>query len=164
MGRDYLSNWRWKHFEPRIRISEAVFFLCLCLVTQSCPTLCDPMDCSPPGSSVLCPWGFSRQEYWSGLPSLPSGDLPNIGIKLLLHCRRILYGLSHQGSPNFLLKINCISNMKKWFFLKSPMEGAEIVEGTHGEGAFHWDPWSSENGTPRALALHGYVQQWVSIS
>ena len=24
----------------------------LCLVTQSCPTLCDPMDCSPPGSSV----------------------------------------------------------------------------------------------------------------
>ena len=24
----------------------------LCLVAQSCPTLCDPMDCSPPGSSV----------------------------------------------------------------------------------------------------------------
>ena len=23
------------------------------LVAQSCPTLCDPMDCSPPGSSVL---------------------------------------------------------------------------------------------------------------
>ena len=35
------------------------------LVTQLCPTLCDPMDCSPPGSSVL---GFFRQEYWSGLP------------------------------------------------------------------------------------------------
>ena len=32
---------------------------------QSCPTLCDPMDCSPPGSFVH---GFSRQEYWSGLP------------------------------------------------------------------------------------------------
>ena len=27
--------------------------VCICvLVTQSCPTLCDPMDCSPPGSSV----------------------------------------------------------------------------------------------------------------
>ena len=26
--------------------------VCLCLVTQSCPTLWDPMDCSPPGSSV----------------------------------------------------------------------------------------------------------------
>ena len=35
---------------------------------QSCPTLCDPIDGSPPGSPVS---GFSRQEYWSGLP-LPS--------------------------------------------------------------------------------------------
>ena len=26
--------------------------VCVCLVTQSCPTLCDPVDCSPPGSSV----------------------------------------------------------------------------------------------------------------
>ena len=37
-------------------------------VTQLCPTLKDAMDCSPPGSSVH---GFSRQEYWSGVP-LPS--------------------------------------------------------------------------------------------
>ena len=28
------------------------FDLCLCLVTQLCPTLCDPVDCSPLGSSV----------------------------------------------------------------------------------------------------------------
>ena len=32
---------------------------------QSCPTLCDPIDSSPPGSATL---GFSRQEHWSGLP------------------------------------------------------------------------------------------------
>ena len=32
---------------------------------QSCPTLCNPTDGSPPGSSVP---GFSRQEPWSGLP------------------------------------------------------------------------------------------------
>ena len=32
---------------------------------QSCPTLCDPIDSSPSGSLSL---GFSRQEYWSGLP------------------------------------------------------------------------------------------------
>ena len=30
---------------------------------------------------LLCPWGFSRQEYWSGLPCHPPGDLPNRGIK-----------------------------------------------------------------------------------
>ena len=26
--------------------------VCVCEVAQSCPTLCDPVDCSPPGSSV----------------------------------------------------------------------------------------------------------------
>ena len=30
---------------------------------------------------VLCPWWFSRQEYWSGLPCPPPGDLSNPGIK-----------------------------------------------------------------------------------
>ena len=34
---------------------------------QSCLTLCDPIDGSPPGSPVPC-LGFSRQEHWSGLP------------------------------------------------------------------------------------------------
>ena len=28
---------------------------------------------------LLCPWGFSRQEYWSGFPFLPPGDLPDPG-------------------------------------------------------------------------------------
>jgi len=38
------------------------------------------MDCSPPGSSVH---RILRQEYWSGLPFPPSGDLPNPGIEPL---------------------------------------------------------------------------------
>ena len=45
---------------------------------QLCLTLFDPIDCSQLGSSVH---GFSRQEYWSGLPLPPPGDLPNPGIK-----------------------------------------------------------------------------------
>ena len=48
-------------------------------VAQSCPTLCDPMGSSlhqaPPSM------GFSRQEYWSGLPFPSPGDLPDPGIK-----------------------------------------------------------------------------------
>ena len=48
------------------------------LVAQSCLTLCNPMDCSPPSSFVH---GFSRQEYWSGLPRLSPGDLPDPGIE-----------------------------------------------------------------------------------
>ena len=37
-----------------------------------------PMECSPPGSSVV---GFSRQEYWSGLPFPSPGDLPHLGME-----------------------------------------------------------------------------------
>ena len=49
----------------------------LCVCAQSCPTLCDPTDCSPLGFSVE----FSRQEYWSGLPFAPARDLPNPGVE-----------------------------------------------------------------------------------
>ena len=43
--------------------------------------------------------GFSRQEYWHGEPSLLQGIFPTQGQNQgLLHCRRILYGLSYQGS------------------------------------------------------------------
>ena len=37
--------------------------------------------CRKSSQDWLCPWGFSRQEYWSGLPCPPPGDLPNPGIK-----------------------------------------------------------------------------------
>ena len=46
------------------------------LATQLFLTLCDPMNCSTPGSSVH---GILRQEYWSGLPC--PGDLPDPGIE-----------------------------------------------------------------------------------
>ena len=48
------------------------------LVTQSCPALCDPMDCSHQAPLSM---GFSRQEYWSGLPFPSPGDLHDPGIK-----------------------------------------------------------------------------------
>ena len=44
--------------------------------------------------------GFSRQEYWSGLPFPSPGDLPNPGIEPGSPAlRQTLYPLSHQGSP-----------------------------------------------------------------
>ena len=39
------------------------------------------MDCSPPGSIGVCPWGLSRQEYWSELPFPPPGDLCDPGFE-----------------------------------------------------------------------------------
>ena len=51
----------------------------LCLVTQSCLTLWDLMDCSLPGSSVH--GDSSGKNTGVGLPCPPPGDLPNPGIK-----------------------------------------------------------------------------------
>ena len=55
--------------------------VCVCVLSHFSDfssTLCDPMDCGPPGSSVH---GFSRQEYWSGLPFPPPEDLPDPAIE-----------------------------------------------------------------------------------
>ena len=58
----------------------------LCLVTQSCPTLCDPMDCSLPGSSVHgCSPGKNTRV---GYHALRQGIFPTQGSNPgLLHCR-----------------------------------------------------------------------------
>ena len=47
-------------------------------VAQLCPTLCDPMDCSPPGSSVH---GIFQPRVLEWTAVSFSGDLPNPGIK-----------------------------------------------------------------------------------
>ena len=70
------------------------------LVTQSCPTLCNPMDSSPPGSSVH---GILQARILEWVPRPSPGDLPNPGIKPwspVLQADSL--PLSHQGSPNRL--------------------------------------------------------------
>ena len=55
--------------------------------------------------------GFSRQEYWMGNHSLLQEIFPTQELNLdLLHCRQILYYLSHKGSPN---TIKTIANISK---------------------------------------------------
>ena len=76
-------------------------FCILCLVTQSCPTLCDPMDCSPPGSSAT---GASPGKNTGvGCDALLQGIFLTQGSNPgLLHSRWILHHLSHKGSPRIL--------------------------------------------------------------
>ena len=75
------------------------FSMCvlLCLVTQSCPILCDPMDCSPPGPSAH---GHSPgKDTGVGCRAFLQGIFPTQGLNPgLPHSRRIFYHLSHQGS------------------------------------------------------------------
>ena len=61
--------------------------------------------------------GFSRQEYWSGLPFPSPEDLPNPGSNPgFLHCRQTLYCLSHLW-PNIVV-------LEKT--LESPLDSREI--------------------------------------
>ena len=89
---------------------------CCCLVTKSCPTLCDPMDCSPPGSSVHEIFQAGMLD-WVAISS--SGDLPNPGIK---HTSPELAGgfftTEPPGKPHMLPKflhfVNSIDLITQW--------------------------------------------------
>ena len=80
LGRKAISNINWSEVKSLIRVRL--------FATPRAITYQAPLS-----------MGFSRQEYWSGLP-LPSPEhLPNPEIKPgLRHCRKTLYRLSHQGS------------------------------------------------------------------
>ena len=63
-----------QNFKTEMLIKQGYTLPCLCAcakLLQSCLTLCNPMGCSLPGSSVH---GILLQEYWSGLPCPPPGS------------------------------------------------------------------------------------------
>ena len=86
----------WSGLRWRCRSTQKVIEV---LVAQS-PTLCDPMDCRPPGTSVH---GISHKNTKVCCHFLPQGIFPpqwwNPG---LLHHRQILYHLRYQGSPRWV--------------------------------------------------------------
>ena len=75
---------------------------CMCIKSpQSCLTLCNPMDCNPPGSSVHgdSPGKNTGEGYHGFLQGIfaTQGSIPD-----LPHCRWILHWWSHQGSWRIL--------------------------------------------------------------
>ena len=82
-----------KSWHPYRIFKEGVCARTSALATQSYLNLCDPMNCNLPGSSVHR-ISQARVLEWVDIPFLTQGL--NLG---LLHCRKIVYHLSHQGSP-----------------------------------------------------------------
>ena len=92
--------------EPKASALDATFSVCtVCCVVLSCSVVSDsfrPHELQP--TSILCPWGFSRQEYWSGLPCPPPGNPPLIFL-LITTCNTPgmsvirMYQLSLAGIP-----------------------------------------------------------------
>ena len=133
-----------------------------CLATQSCLTLCDPMDCDWPGSSVhgdssSKPAGVGCHAFLQGI--FPTQE-SNPG---LLHCRRIPYPLSYQGSPNWgstcflswiLIQMALCCSVIHWLNLWLPV--APTASRTHLP-----DPWrhlmisfKSPNSCPNSCRDH----------
>ena len=102
----------------------------LCLIAQLCPTVCNPMDCSPPGSSIH---GDSlRKNIGVGCHAFLQGILPTQGLNPgLLHCRQIPYHLSHWEPSLRLL----IQDLKGWhhqgitFNMSANLESPAVVIG-----------------------------------
>ena len=108
MPKCYLSINTWetlrKNYPPKPRIldDDTCFNpLLVCYANYVCCVLIRSVvseTLGPHGLQAarhLCPWGFSRQEYWSGLPRPPPGNLPNP--RIISHIvGRFFHGLSHQ--------------------------------------------------------------------
>ena len=95
--------------------------VCVCVrahasVTRSCPTLCDPTDCSPPGSS-----GSSRQEYSAGCHLLPQG--PPEGTLVLT-----AVFLAVGSLPESLLQLT-LPPPQRWPLTKDPRGGTPTRPG-----------------------------------
>ena len=76
-------------------------------VAQSCPSLRNPVDCSPPDSSVL---EIPPARILSGLPFPPPEDLPDPGIEPAFPALQVDSSLlTHWGSPIFAyINISCV--------------------------------------------------------
>ena len=89
------------HVVVQQKLTQYCKVIVLCLVAHSCPTLCDPMDYSLPGSSVHR--DSLGKNTGLGCHALLQGIFPSQGLNSgLLHCRWTLYHVSHQESPRIL--------------------------------------------------------------
>ena len=91
-------------------VQSRLYTWLLAKLLQSCPTLHDPVDCSPPGSSVH---GILQARIHTGVGchALLQGIFLSQGLNPgLLHSRLIHYHLSHQGSPRLFIHLLQPSN------------------------------------------------------
>ena len=156
-SKNYIISWCWRRLESPLNCKEIkpinpkgnqpwIFTVKWSEVAQSCPTLCDPMDGSLPGSGSM---GFSRQEYWSGLPLPSPGDLPNPGIKprsLALQTDALLS--EALGKPRTDAKAEAPilwpPDARSWLIRKDPDAGKDWGQKEKGmteDEMVGWRPW-----------------------
>ena len=118
-------------------------------------------------NSFVTPWtiahqaplsvGFPRQEYWSGFPFPPPGDLPDPGLNpsllCLLHWQADSLSLRHQGSLYIL-------GSGKWFRRRKAANKGWLSYNYHyGRGLIPW----RQNSWPRIIPLKGWESWGINI-
>ena len=96
-------EWYWWLFLILLEIHTYlhILYICYCSVTKLCPTLCDPMDCRPPDSSVV----FPRQNTGVSCHFLLQGIfLDPVSNPFLPQWQEYSLPLNHQGSPYIVYK------------------------------------------------------------
>ena len=124
---------------------------------QSCPILGDPMDCSPPGSSVH---GIlqARIQEWVALPFSRGSSGPRDQTHIsYVSCRQVLYPLSHQGTLGMLLtKVHIL------FYWAYPWASllAQLVKNLPAM----WETWvrslGLEDPLEKGRATHSSILAW----
>ena len=104
------------------------------LVTQSCLTLCNPMDCSPPGSSVHAVLQ-ARILEWVAIPFSRRSSQPRIEPRSL-YCWQILYCLRHLNRPSFYF------SFLPWLI---KLKNLYVKNCGHGHGLFQFSFYSSHH-------------------
>ena len=119
--------------------------VCACICAQSCPTPCDPMDCSPPGCSVR---GISQARILDQVAISFSTDLPNPGIKLasLSSCScisgQLVAHLGETGQGGLIWKGSSMVHVLSSSIIFQPAE-----TGSHGS----WQSCEEENRAHKAF-------------
>ena len=116
--------------------------LCYCLVAQLCPTVCNPMDCSPPGASVH---GLSqaRIQEWVAISSYKVSSRPKGRTSIFCIGRWILYStreaIKHTKQKQKASTILYAREVKKWSevaqsypTLFDPMDCSLLRSSVHG--------------------------------
>ena len=102
---------------------------------------------------LLGPWGFSRPEYWSGLPFPPPGNLPDPGIEPRSPALQvILYHLSHQGSPYVCMYGKDFDAGKDWRQKEKGATEDEMVRAWHQHNKHEFEPTPGDSAGQGSLA------------
>ena len=176
----------WSSLSPTLCLFNG---LCaLCLVAQSCPTLCDPLNYRPPGSFVH---GDSPgKNTGAGCHALLQGIFPTQGSNSgLPYCRQILYHLSHKGSPRILewvayplsrgsfqprnqIGISCIAAEipgKPLEWNTQALHKVQIAWSSYSSTSFLWSlnrwlliPWTEEPGRLQSMGSLRVRHDWAT--